>query len=309
MRDPSISDLHDAAIRRQAQAWVVLLTSGEAGADDVAAARAWCGAAPAHQAAFVEARRVWMLSGQVPVPTRRSPLRRYLAAACAAVLVLGVGATGMRHFAWDADYRTGAGERRSVTLADGSRIVLDADSAVDVSLFPAERRITLRRGDAFFQVQHDPDRPFVVQAGTVSATALGTEYGVSRESTRVDVIVRTGRVRVQAMGRHVDVPAGQRVSVDGQGVGQVLSVDADGLLAWHGGRLVFNQTPLPVVVAQLQRYRPGLIYIADDQLRSIKVSGTFQLDRIDAALSTLEQTFPLRVTRYTDHLLVFTARQ
>ncbi|MGE8061980.1 FecR family protein [Pseudomonas sp. NPDC089547] len=295
-------------VRRAAYAWVVRLTSGDVQPGDVEAARAWCAQAPEHQQAFVEARQLWALSGQLQAPVRRRAPARQWALASAAVLVLGVGVALAWYGQWGADYRTGVGERRVVALSDGSRISLDAESAVDVELSERSRRIVLRKGEAVFEVAHDPARPFTVQAGEVQATALGTVYAVSREGSAVDVVVQRGRVAVSDAAARVELAAGEAVGSDAGRMTARYGLDVDSALAWQQGRLVFEQAPLAQVLKTLERYRPGLLVIGDEQLRGLKVSGTFQLDRLDEGLATLEQAFPLSIRRYTGYLLVFKAR-
>lgn len=308
MHKPSAPLEPSPDVRRAAQAWVVRLTSGNVQPGDVEAARAWCALAPEHQQAFVEARRVWALSGQLQAPARRHAPARQWALASAAVLVLGVGLALAWHGQWGADYRTGVGERRVVPLADGSRISLDAESAVDVEISAQARRITLRKGEAVFDVAHDPARPFTVQAGAVRATALGTVYAVSREGSAVDVIVKRGRVAVSDASDRVELAAGEAVGQQAGRLGSKHGLDVDSALAWQQGRLVFEQAPLAQVLKALERYRPGWLVIGDEQLRGLKVSGTFQLDRLDEGLATLEQAFALNIRRYSDYLLVFEAR-
>lgn len=308
MHKPSAPPAPSPDVRRAAQAWVVRLTSGDVQPGDVEAARAWCAQAPEHQQAFVEARRLWALSGQLQAPPRRRAPARQWALASAAVLVLGVGVTLAWQGQWGADYRTGVGERRVVALADGSRISLDAESAVDVELTARARRITLRKGEAMFEVAHDPARPFTVQAGEVQATALGTVYAVSREGAAVDVVVKRGRVAVSDAQDRVELAAGEAIERQDGRLGTRHGLDVDSALAWQQGRLVFEQAPLAQVLKALERYRPGWLVIGDEQLRGLKVSGTFQLDRLDEGLATLEQVFPLSIRRYSDYLLVFKAR-
>lgn len=308
MHKPSAPLEPSPDVRRAAQAWVVRLTSGNVQPGDVEAARAWCALAPEHQQAFVEARRVWALSGQLQAPARRHAPARQWALASAAVLVLGVGLALAWHGQWGADYRTGVGERRVVALADGSRISLDAESAVDVEISAQARRITLRKGEAVFDVAHDPARPFTVQAGAVRATALGTVYAVSREGSAVDVIVKRGRVAVSDASDRVELVAGEAVGQQAGRLGNKHGLDVDSALAWQQGRLVFEQAPLAQVLKALERYRPGWLVIGDEQLRGLKVSGTFQLDRLDEGLATLEQAFALNIRRSSDYLLVFEAR-
>jgi len=298
-------DLHATA-----HAWVVRLTSGDASPADVEAARAWCQLHPEHQQAFVEARRLWQLAGhlQVPALAARPRARRAWGWATAAVLVIGLGLGLVRQQAWDADYRTGLGEQRRIELADGSHLLLDSDSAVDVSLRGDRREIVLRRGEALFEVAHDPQRPFRVEAGDLSATALGTVYAVRRQDDVVRVTVAQGRVAVQGEGEGLTLAAGEQVAARGGRLQARQAVDAGKVLAWQHGRLVFEMTPLAEVLAELQRYRPGYLLIADDRLRDLKVNGSFRLDRLDDALATLEQAFALSIRRYTDYVLVLQAR-
>lgn len=228
--------------------------------------------------------------------------------ATAAVLVIGLGLGLVRQQAWDADYRTGLGEQRRIELADGSHLLLDSDSAVDVSLRGDLREIVLRRGEALFEVAHDPQRPFRVEAGDLSATALGTVYAVRRQDDVVRVTVAQGRVAVQGEGEGLTLAAGEQVAARGGRLQARQAVDAGKVLAWQHGRLVFEMTPLAEVLAELQRYRPGYLLIADDRLRDLKVNGSFRLDRLDDALATLEQAFALSIRRYTDYVLVLQAR-
>lgn len=310
MHDQSPTTPVVTEVQRSAQAWVIRLTSGSVLPADVAAARAWCEQAPEHQQAFVEARRVWCLSAHLaePFSAARPSSRRNWAMGIAASLVLGLGLAGAQRMALDADYYTCTGERRQVVLADGSRITLNASSAVDVNLTADGRRITLRKGEALFEVMPDPKRPFSVQAGALNATALGTIYAVRREGEQADVTVRRGRVAVAEGVGQVTLGAGETVAGRDGGLGEKRAVDVDKLLAWEQGRLVFELTPLAQVLEQVARYRPGMVMIRDTKLAALKVSGTFQLDHLDEGLATLEKVFPLKIERYTDYLLVISPK-
>lgn len=302
---PSTTD-----IQRTAHGWVIRLTSGSALPSDRDAARAWCEQAPEHHQAFVEARRVWCLSAHLAEPrtAARPSSRRIWAMGIAASLVLGLGLAWAQRMALDADYYTGTGERRQVVLADGSRITLNANSAVDVNLTADGRRIILRKGEALFNVTPDPQRPFNVQAGAFNATALGTIYAVRREGEQVEVTVRHGRVAVTEGSDKVTLGAGETVGGHADGLGAKQDVDVDKALAWEQGRLVFELAPLSQVLEQIERYRPGILMIRDPRLGALKVSGTFQLDHLDEGLATLEKVFPLKIERYTHYLLVVSPR-
>lgn len=310
----TIADMHDhpdtaqsvTEVQRTAHAWVIRLTSGSALPSDRAAARAWCEQAPEHHRAFVEARRVWCLSAHLaePLAEKQPSSRRIWAMGIAASLVLGLGLAWVQRMALDADYSTGTGERRQIVLADGSHITLNANSAVDVNLSADGRRITLRKGEALFNVTPDPQRPFSVQAGALNATALGTIYAVRREGEQVDVTVRRGRVAVTEGADKETLGVGETIVGRVDGLGAKQSVDVNKVLAWEHGRLIFELTPLSQVLEQIERYRPGVLMIRDTRLGALKVSGTFQLDHLDEGLATLEKVFPLKIERYTNYLLV-----
>ncbi len=310
MHDQSDTPQSISEVQRTAHAWVIRLTSGSVQPSDVAAARAWCEQAPEHQQAFVEARRLWSLSAHLAEPraAARPSSRRVWAMGIAASLVLGLGVAWAQYMALDADYYTGTAERRQVTLADGSHITLNTNSAVDVNFTDDGRRITLRKGEAVFDVKPDPQRPFSVQAGALSATALGTIYAVRRDGEHVDVTVRRGRVAVTNAPDKVTLSAGETVGGRADGLGAKQSVVVDTILAWEQGRLVFEMTPLAQVLEQVERYRPGIILIRDTSLGALKVSGTFQLDDLDDGLATLEKVFPLKIERYTDYLVVISSK-
>lgn len=294
-------------LERIAHAWVIRLTSGDVQPEDVAAARAWCDADPAHKQAFVEARRLWQLTGQLEAARAQPTRRHYGPLAAAAVVVLGLSVLLVRHNAWDADYRTARGEQQRIVLSDGSKVLLDSGSAVDVSYGPAGRQLTLRKGQALFEVTPDPQRPFRVRAGDLSATALGTTYAVSRSDSGAQVTVAHGRVEVAAANAKAVLGAGESIRQARHGLQPQYTVNADKRLAWQHGRLVFDMTPLSEVLEQLEHYRPGFIRADDAQVAALKVSGTFQLDRLDDGIQTLSQAFGLQIERYTDYWIVLKA--
>lgn len=214
-----------------------------------------------------------------PVPSRRRT-RWSAALAMAASLVLMVWVGGWhpldRLQDLGADYVSAPGEVRTLTLADGSRVVLDADSALSVDYRADERHVVLHRGGAYFQVTHG-EPPFVVEAAGGEARVLGTRFGVRLQLGGARVTVEQGRVGVRA---RADAPqqlltANQQVRyLDGRG-GEVYPVDAEAQLAWRQGRLTFYKTPLADVLDELGRYYPGRILLLDTDLAGQRVSGSF----------------------------------
>ncbi|WP_129774401.1 FecR family protein [Peristeroidobacter soli] len=299
-----------SSVDRAADEWMALLTSGTAKAEDFAAAREWCSQNDEHRAAFQRARQFWDAFIRPPAAApaaKPTGLRRpHLAAAACALLVVAAG-WQVREQQWTADFRTATGEQKSIALEDGSTVVLDSASALDVHYSATTRVLSLRRGQAMFHVAHDAQRPFVVHDRDVTATALGTVYAVSRLDEGAQVSVLEGRVAVSRQGADlVTLTAGQRVSLSSTGAIHT-TIDADSELAWERGMLVAQKRPLDAVLEDLDRYQPGVILQADD-LRDLPVSGTFRLDTPGATLGALAAVFPIEITRLTDYVTIVRRR-
>ena len=208
-------------------------------------------------------------------------------------------------------YQTPIGAVETVSIIDGSRVTLNTDTAIRVALSEGERRIQLDRGEAYFEVAKDAHRPFVVRAGTVSVTAVGTQFSVRRQGLDTLVIVTEGVVRVQGHGG-ASAPAPQAVTA-----GQSARITEAGLLiqnepeprveeqlSWRTGVLVFRDARLENAVAEFNRYNARKILIADPALKDLRVAGSFKATSTDAFVHLLEQAFPLRVVEREDSLIL-----
>lgn len=201
------------------------------------------------------------------------------------------------------DYATAAGERRVVQLQDGSRIELAARSALDVSFKDRERRVVLRSGEAYFQVAADASRPFVVEAANGSTRVLGTAFNINMDEG-VTVAVTEHVVSVDLdSGEQRRVMAGQQVHYDATGLQAVAALDAGLALAWRKDRMIFRDTPLRQVLAEIQRQHGGYIRALDQATGDRRVTAAFDARRSDAALDAIAQSLNLRVIRLTDWLI------
>ncbi|MFC4307923.1 FecR family protein [Steroidobacter flavus] len=293
----------------QAEAWLVRVTSREATPEDFKAAREWCEQSPAHQDAFRRARRFWRMAGPtLPVqqPTSRWRARPALALAASVAMAIGLSVLSA-HQDWTADYRTSADIER-VTLEDGSTLLLDAETALDVEYTAQRRTIRLRRGRALFDVEHDPSRPFVVDDGTATATALGTVYAVRHHDEGLQVTVREGRVAVRRGNDSIVVTAGEQATASAAHLSSE-RIDTNNALAWERGMIVCKLTPLSEVIAQLNRHRPGIVLIGDDSLRDLRVSGVFRLDAAEETLTSLLEVFPIEKLELSRYFVVLTPRR
>lgn len=304
-------DALDAAID-----WMVLLQSGEASAADRARLDAWCQADARHAQAWAQ------VSGAVQrslAPVMSAPEAhggRAAAGAARAALLLaprrkalhkllalvGVGAAtawAVRHTAPAAlllaDLRTGTAERRSVLLADGSRLVLNARSAVDIDFSPSARTLHLRTGEIIVTVAADAARPFVVRSAQGTVQALGTRFLVRQEGGRTVAMVLEHSVRVRTdAGSERVLHQGEAVAFDGDGITALPGPQAAALAHWERGMLSAHDRPLGEVIDALRPYREGFIRISPDAAR-LRVLGAFPLDDADRVIESLAQTLPIRV--------------
>lgn len=327
MVDPANERL-PRAITDEAARWVSESFDGALPLDQQAQLDAWLDADPRHARAFAEMRDVWshiggvsetpaLRAGVTPALRRRPHGRRlrhidrhrsrWVAPAIAASLallfvsVMDDWPTRLR-----ADAMTATGERRTVALPDGSSVQLDTQSAVAIDFGRDRRVVRLLKGEAAFSVERDPDRPFTVEAGGGSTTALGTKFLVRREGDNTRVLVTEHRVRVAYPapdGRAALLDEGKGTSYGPSlGLGRIAAVNTADAMAWTDGVLVFKDAPLGEVVAQLARYHRGYIRVTGDA-QALRVSGVFRIDDPVAALDQLQRSLGLRSARLTDRLI------
>ncbi|MCI4592145.1 FecR domain-containing protein [Sphingobium sp. BYY-5] len=321
------------------------LQSGKATSADEADMECWRAQAPEHCAAMDAVKAAWESAGRfqdspalsemkaqmkarykaAPAPASRRWRRSGLLAASIAALVAIptliwlMGHSG-QHMVQDAPAErqmtreegtrlfSPAGRRRNILLPDGSRVVLDADSAIRFAFSAKERSIDLERGRAYFAVHRDKSWPFIVSAGRLTATAVGTAFDVSRLSGREQVTTTEGVVRVVTKmasrdGHHTAmIPAGMRLTQDASFV-SVGAVDAVRESAWRDGRIIFTAQCLSDVAAQMNRYAPGRLMVTDMAAR-IVISGVFEIDNADGLAEALEQQGLVHVDRSADRIIL-----
>jgi transmembrane sensor len=166
-------------------------------------------------------------------------------------------------------------------LPDGSIIAINTLSAVEVAMLPDVRRVTLTRGEAWFQVAHDKNRPFVVSAGRIRVRAVGTAFSVRRYDEGADVQVSEGVVETWTEGEEslrVRVAAGSRAHVAEYEAPKPVSAAADiqRSLAWREGQIVLEGQTLDEAVAQFNRYNAKKLVISDTSLAAEKLVGQFR---------------------------------
>ncbi len=303
----------DNVIRERAAAWFARRQSGTWTTDDAEGLSGWLAADARHRHEYDQLAALWSAVGDLadsPVvraersagrpspPWWRPAWRPALSFALLVVAAVGLA----RLLPWTDTAKsqaiaTGLGERREIALDDGSRIQLDADSALTIYASGSRQTVILERGEAFFTVAHRPERRFEVDAGPARIVDIGTRFGVSRVGAQVLVDVTEGSVEVGAGADAAPRPltAGQAATITADGtVGHPFASDGEAAFAWRDGRLVFDRTPLREAVARVNRYWRKPLAVVDPELAGLQLSGSFRIDDADGLLWAMEQTLPLR---------------
>ncbi len=321
------------AAREQAALWIARLDAG-ATAADLQQIHAWLAQSPAHGQALLELAQLWdrmdmlgQLSTMFPLDASGKVARAQhgrrgalLATAAAVVAVIGLtlllpqlrpdDAAPDPNFS--ASYQTAVGEQRSVQLADGSRIVLNTGTRIEVDYSEGTRRIELLAGEGLFEVAKDAARPFQVHAGERMVEAVGTAFSVQRgASDALEVLVTEGKVLLHtpptagataaaASDSSLPLSAGQYAAVDAQHATAVaIDIPTDQLearLSWQHGMLLFRDDPLSKVLEEVRRYTT-LDIQADESLLDIRVGGYFRVDDIDGLLAAIDTNFRIDLQR------------
>ncbi|MCY1276098.1 Protein FecR [compost metagenome] len=281
----------------------------------------WLAERDEHEQAWRKAEKVWHLSGQLPAPTPanltpatptrpRRRWRRALASAAVAACVTLLTLPDWTGIA--ADHASPRGEHRTITLEDGSRIELDSGSAVDVRFSAGRREVTLLRGQAFFQVNRDPARPFDVRAGDVQVTVTGTAFDISLAPRQVAVAVQSGSVQVEDLrqsGQPAALSPGERIRFARDAVAAVRDrLPPDQIAAWRDWRLLVNDRPLAEVVDELRRYQLGLILLDDPRLAERRLTAALDLRAPRKALQVALDPLGGKLDSWGPFLLVISAR-
>lgn len=299
--------------------WMLRLRNESASDEEILRWVQWCEADARNQHAFDRVQETWKISGGLAgevvngefvgttaMPYVRARARFTLALAASCVFALATSALwlarnhGGPRLPGDALVAAGSSELTHLaTLADGSRVELAAKSAVAVHYHQESRDLELQAGEAYFAVAPNKRRPFVVQAGTVRARAIGTAFTVRRADDRVVVTVTEGIVDVDrgVAADSIRVAAGNRLSwgsTDNEPV--MAAVKPAAALAWREGRLEYHDEPLGAVIADLNRYSSRPVVIRADAARLLRFSGTLLANSTDEWLRALPSTLPVSVT-------------
>ncbi|AYC33664.1 iron dicitrate transport regulator FecR [Pseudomonas cavernae] len=259
------------------------------------------------------------LRKRFPLPDLPKPAQRvrHKAAQALAILALVVGGLLWLDPAYRHEQLTSAvGERREVTLADGSRVTLDTATDLQISWHLRSRQVRLQRGQALFEVSPARYRPFLVEAGATRVRVVGTVFAVKNLGSDVQVSVTRGKVSVrgsQDFANEIFLTGGQQVLAHAGQLGAPTTVDAKTQLAWKDGKLIFARTPLKQALGEIQRYRQAPLRLmneplAEGQLADLEISGVFNTAQTDAFLDLLPSILPVKLIREANGAATIQAR-
>jgi transmembrane sensor len=252
---------------------------------------------------------------QAPSGRRKTSL---LSAVAGIVLAVSAGIYLYVSGAFTGDrYSTPVGRIVSVPMADGSKVTLNTNSRIRVTLADQERRVVLDEGEAFFQVAKDPARPFVVTVGNKRVIAVGTEFSVRRDASDIQVVVTEGKVRIEdssliqsssAPGRAADIfltPGSiARASDTGVMVQRKTLLEVEEHLSWRSGVLMFRQSTLADAAAEFNRYNVQQIVIDDASIASLPIEGNFRATNAADFAHLLENGYPVVAKEEADRIVL-----
>ena len=323
---PAGGDAIDPAVLDEAVARFVRLASGLADAEDERALTQWRAANPEHERAWQKLqgmeRKLRGSAALVQAPLARSTLsaaagisRRRALKTLAWAGAVGTSVLWTRQQPlwqqWTADYRSGVGERRSLVLADGTQVLLNTATAIDVHFDGSQRRVILRGGELRVATAADPaGRPFTVATPEGTLRPIGTRFTVRRldDDSQTRLSVSEGSVEVRprdSLAQPLLVQAGQQTAFSASAAADAAPLD-EAATSWTDGVLTAERMRLGDFVAELSRYRHGRLS-CDPAVADLRLSGAYPLHDTDRILAALQQTLPVRVKRYTGYWVTVTA--
>lgn len=311
--------------RRQAADWFARLLGPDVTGRDIEAFERWCAESDANADAYAAIAADHAFAAQladdpaIVAATRKAHIahaghsdaggpRRWLALAAAALVVVAVGAGAWRFYLGMGTTQalaTAIGEQHTLTLADGTRLVLDTNTRVESRFNGTSRELVLHEGRIDVDVARDP-RPLSVVSGRGVVRDVGTRFEVERHGDDVAVTLMSGIVSVSlpraAGANEATLAPGQQARFGAEGGIVVADAGAiDDAARWTEGTLVFKQRRLGDLIAEVNRYSTTQIRLADSSLADLRVSGVFRVGDQASLLEALRAGWSISTKRTSDH--------
>jgi transmembrane sensor len=302
-----------------AAAWLARCEFGNLEESEQAKLDAWLAEAWQHRTAYWRLKVVWAETYRfaafkrparedvsVKPPGRMfSPLR--VAAIAAVTIMLAGGAAFLRLNTREQTISTALGAHKTVALAGGSQVELNTSTVLRV--VSDRRRVWLDKGEAYFQIRHDAQRPFVVAAAGYRVIDLGTKFVVLNDPGRLKVVLLEGRARLEPVDGNsraktllpgdVAIATTDSVSVTRQNAQEMSKA-----LGWRRGVLVFEHTSLADATSQLNRYNAQKLIVVDSDTAKLTVDGTFPINGVDQFASAAKTVFGVHVARRGNEIVI-----
>ncbi|MDP9009059.1 MAG: FecR domain-containing protein [Pseudomonadota bacterium] len=299
-------------VRAEAADWIARLRDEQRGPDLEAQFRGWLEENEEHRRAFARMTQVWEHSGNIRMRARddisavrkgrSSRFNRWAPALAATLILVAVGAV----YYWrDGALVTGVGQRQTRLLRDGTRVVLNTDTRIEVNYDQHLRRVRLIRGEAWFNVSKHPTWPFIVSVGDQEVRALGTSFIVRRDAQDLSVTLIDGQVSVTPSAQNEDAPSqapqilapGQRLVIARHHKAAVDRPELSRVTAWERGQVEFAETPLEDAITEMNRYTTTHITVPEAEVAQLRIGGVFHAGDSDEFVKVVTAAFGLRADR------------
>jgi transmembrane sensor len=322
--DPTIAmNAQHEMLEREAQEWLLRLTSGRATTADAAALKLWCARSKSHAEAFAEANLLWESLGSPAQRLAKSdPLghatsnrtvaigRRAFLGGAAAAAAIGYLAVRPPLELWPsayelaADYRTRTGERRRIAAGNGVSIDLNTRTSLNVRSGGNEQRFELISGEAAIETAGKLAVPLTIAAAGGRIHAVDAQFNLRCDGLRAIVTCYRGSVSIDYFGQSISLREGRQISYANGALYPVTTADAAVVMAWRQGQLLFRQTPLSQVVEEVNRYRSGRIILVNEALGRRLVEARIPLDHVDDLIVLVREAYGAHVTALPGGVLV-----
>jgi len=318
MTERTLSEAEYDAITDAAAHWCMRLHAVDCTDAERQSFKQWHDADPLHAFEYQAMLEIWTVADHLPrgepaaspAQAYRPRSRKSRLAIAAAVLALGLPLAAFSgwNLGWlpDSYQRFDAGTTvQHVTLSDGSQVELNLGTELVFANYKNERRVTLEKGEAFFDVRHDRQHPFIVRADQGQVRVTGTRFNVWMYQDQVRVTLVEGSVQVSsnpAAGGGSQLSPGMQASYKaGDHLPQVRNVDPDdSSLAWRDGKLVLDNLALSDALPLINRYLDRPVMLADNSTGALRVGGIYNLDEVRNLVPSLPKVLPVYLTQNKD---------
>jgi transmembrane sensor len=339
--DNKVIPLHTMdKIDDDASLWLVRLDNGNLSEQSRKELKAWLTADERHQVALKSMADVWHDMDNVLMmindesssksvslwPVLTPVLKPFLLAASVSFLAIIIWVT-MPLSVDKHSYATLIGQQMDTTFEDGSIVHLNTNSHIETEFSDEKRIIKLIKGEALFEVAHDPNRPFIVYAGDRLVQAIGTKFVVHLESENIQVTVTDGKVKMSKVALDttlndikelnsatilkddIFIAKGEKVVAASNQTPKLTQVKAENIereLSWLDGKLVFDNERLFDVIKEINRYDDIEIVLKDPSLHNIRISGRFDLGDSEALIEAIELSFNIKSQQLESNKILLT---